>query len=327
MTGPQRYPGASTAYWWQGRWPGSAMDVNALVLHTTESSGLPDYSGGSEAPTLTAVPDMKAKRLIWYQHFDIDVSARALVNAAGGVETNTLNCAQVELVGTCDVAHRGAWGSSLAGVGYMYWPEAPDWAVQGLADFVRWLHASHGVPLSAPPVWLAYGPDSRRPGVSPAAYGASPARMTGAQWTAFRGVCGHSHVPENDHGDPGLFPITKLLAMAAGTYTPEADMTAVDLTDSAIAAVVKAAWDHKEDSPTAAPGTDAGRRMGTFLRYSDANTALLKALGEEILTAVQTGTPTMTDEQVAALGDRIVGALGDGFAIKVADLLAARLAN
>jgi hypothetical protein len=200
------------------------MDVNTLVLHTTETTGLPDYGGGSQAPTLTAIPDMTAKRLIWYQHFDIDVSARALVNAPGGVETNTLNAAQVELGGTCDAAHRGAWGTRLAGVDYVYWPEPPGWALQGLADFLRWLHRGHGVPLTAPPVWLAYGPDPRRPGVTPASYGASPARMTPAQWEAFTGVCGHSHVPENDHGDPGALPITKLLALAGNTLQ-EDDMT------------------------------------------------------------------------------------------------------
>ena len=215
MTRPQRYPGASTTYWWQGKWGGSAMDVNALILHTTETTGLPDYSRGAEAPTLTAMPDMKTKKLTWWQHFDIDVSGRALENRPGGVATNTLNVAQLELGGTCDYAHRSTWGTKHAGVDYVYWPEAPYWALRGVADFLRWLHTNHGVSLTAPAVWLAYGPDSRRAGVQPASYGASPARMTAAQWNAFKGVAGHCHVPENSHGDPGAFPISTLLAMAA----------------------------------------------------------------------------------------------------------------
>ncbi|MEC3995140.1 hypothetical protein VSR01_17020 [Actinacidiphila sp. DG2A-62] len=319
MTRPQRYPGASTDYWWQDRWPGSPMAVNALVMHTTESTGLPDYGGGEQAPTLTAVPDMRGRRLVWHQHFDIDVSARALENRAGGVETNTLNCAQVELVGTCVAAHRGAWGSALAGVDYVYWPEPPDWALEQVAAFVAWLHTNHGVPLAAPPVWLAYGPDPRRPGVSPASYGASPARMTPAQWTSFRGVCGHSHVPENSHGDPGAFPITKLLAMAAGTHTTEDEMTTVDLTPDAIAKLVKAIWDHTENSPTAAPGTDPSRRAGDLLRYGDDHYA--KLLAE--IKAV--GGPVLTDGQVQALADRITAQLGDTLADRVIDRLAARL--
>ncbi|MBQ1166121.1 hypothetical protein KBZ21_49875, partial [Streptomyces sp. A73] len=72
------------------------------VWHSTEGTSLPSYGGGGSAPNLTAKPDFKNKRMVWYQHFDFDPSARALVNRAGGVETNTLNVCQVEVVGTCD---------------------------------------------------------------------------------------------------------------------------------------------------------------------------------------------------------------------------------
>ncbi|WP_327720731.1 hypothetical protein OG381_39330 [Streptomyces sp. NBC_00490] len=34
------------------------------------------------APNLTAVPDLDAKKLKWYQHFDIETSSRALVKYA-----------------------------------------------------------------------------------------------------------------------------------------------------------------------------------------------------------------------------------------------------
>ena len=79
--------------------------------------------------------------------------------------------------------------------------------------------------MTAPKLWLAYGPDSRRPGVSPASYGASPARMSFAQWRRFTGICGHQHVPENAHGDPGNLPIDKILRYAGATTTEEDDMT------------------------------------------------------------------------------------------------------
>jgi hypothetical protein len=210
-TGPQRYPGASTAYWYGSAYPGSAMEVNVVVLHTTEGRTLPDYSGGASAPTLTAVPDLAAKKLKWYQHFDIDTSARALVNLSGGVETNTLNVCQVELVGTCDPTTHTKWGSSP----HVYWPQAPDWALSELAVFLRWMHAEHGVPLSGPAKWPAY----------PSSYGsAAGARMSGAQWNAFSGVCGHLHVPENVHGDPGAIDFNRLIALAKGTTTEEDDM-------------------------------------------------------------------------------------------------------
>ncbi|MBQ1164453.1 hypothetical protein KBZ21_41435, partial [Streptomyces sp. A73] len=43
------------------------------------------YGGGGSAPNLTAKPDFKNKRMVWYQHFDFDTSARALVNRAGAL--------------------------------------------------------------------------------------------------------------------------------------------------------------------------------------------------------------------------------------------------
>lgn len=216
-SGPQIYPGADTTHWWQKTWGGDLMEVNVGVLHTTEGIGLPDYDGGSMAPNLTAVANMTAQKLKWYQHFDIDRSSRALRNLAGGVETNTLNVTQVELDGTCDYTKRESWGSRIAGKDYIYWGNPPDWALQGVADFLAWLHKNHNVPLTGPSMWLTYGPDTRRPGITPASYGASPARMSFAQWEAFKGICGHQHVPENDHGDPGSLPFARLVALAGAT--------------------------------------------------------------------------------------------------------------
>lgn len=218
-TGPQKYPGANTtAAWYQDDFGGDLMEVNVAVLHTTEGRSLPSYGGGATAPNLTAVPDFFAQKLRWYQHFDIDRSSRALVNLAGGVETNTLNVVQVELVGTCDPATHSSWTKS--GYQHVYWPQAPDWALRDLAAFLAWAHTNHGIPLSGPTTWKAY----------PSSYGAANGvRMSFTTWNAFKGVCGHQHVPENLHGDPGALDFTQLLALAAGTTpTPapeETDMT------------------------------------------------------------------------------------------------------
>jgi hypothetical protein len=129
-TGPQRYPGASRSHWYQDHFGGDAMEVNVVVLHTTEGHNLPGYGGGSSAPNLTAVPDLAAKKLKWFQHFDIEVSSRALKNHRGGVETNTLNVCQVELVGTCDPKAHTEW--KHAGDNHIYWPQAPAWALRKL---------------------------------------------------------------------------------------------------------------------------------------------------------------------------------------------------
>lgn len=209
LTGPQKYPGASTAYWYQNNYPGNAMESNVGVMHTTEGTSLPSYSGGSVAPNFTALPDIPNKRIRWYQHFDFDRSSRALVNAAGGVETNTLNVVQIELVGTCDPNHQTSWSGDKAGVDYIYWPDAPDWLLQEVAKFVKWAHENHNVPYTQWPQskWLAY----------PNSYGSSHGqRMTNSQWTNFYGWCGHQHVPEQDHGDPGNLRMDKILAFAQG---------------------------------------------------------------------------------------------------------------
>ncbi|MYX26727.1 N-acetylmuramoyl-L-alanine amidase [Streptomyces sp. SID8381] len=180
------------------------MNPNTLVLHTTEGTSVVSYSNGAEAPNLTALPNFGMKKFDIYQHFALNRSARALVNKSGGVQTNTCNVVQVELVGSCDPAHKKTWGKLKAGIDYVYWPDAPEWAYDALADLIAWMHTNLGIPLSGPSEWPAY----------PSSYGATSARMTFAEWNAFRGICGHLHVPENDHGDPGNIPFAKILAKA-----------------------------------------------------------------------------------------------------------------
>ncbi len=207
--GPQKYPGASTAYWYEGRYPGDRQEVNVVVLHTTEGTSLPTYGSGASAPNFTAVPDLKNKKLIWYQHFYVDTSSRALVNKPGGVQTNTNNVCQVELVGTCDPRTHSKWSSAS----HIYWPQAPEWALKEVAKFLAWMNVNHDVPLSGPSTWLAY-PDS---------YGNNKSRMTGDAWNKFKGICGHQHVPENDHGDPGSLDFAKVIAFAKELVKPVDD--------------------------------------------------------------------------------------------------------
>ncbi|MEU7381559.1 peptidoglycan-binding domain-containing protein [Streptomyces sp. NPDC042207] len=230
-TGPQKIPGASQTYFYgNGQFSGSAMEVNCGVAHTTEGRTVPSYADsqgrrGANAPTVTGMPDCKAKRIRWYQHYDVDESARALVNKLGGVETNTANAFQMELVGTCDPKTRDAWvrAGYKQDVDFIYWPEAPDWALAEVAWLVRWLYDNHGIPLTCVKDWLAYGKDSRRPGVTPASYGASPARMSMSAWRSFKGWCGHQHVPENDHGDPGEMDFARVIQLAKDTGQEDTD--------------------------------------------------------------------------------------------------------
>lgn len=194
------------AQWFQDDFPGASMDPNVVVLHTTEGTTWPGYGGGATAPNYTALPDFKAKRLVWRAHYPDERSARALRNTAGGVETNTLNAVQVELIGTCDPPTHKRWGRTP----HIYWPEAPEWALRDLAAFLADMHKRHGVKLEAPR-FLAY----------PASFGDSPVRFSFAQWRNFYGVCGHQHVPENSHGDPGALNIARVLELARGFAKPK----------------------------------------------------------------------------------------------------------
>lgn len=282
--GPQRYPGADQSHRYQDAYGGDLMEVNVVVLHTTEGRSLPDYGGGASAPNLTAVPDFAARRLRWFQHFDIDVSSRALVNKPGGVATNTLNITQVELVGTCDPVTHRQWGTSP----HVYWPEAPEWALAELAVFLRWMNGQHGVPLSGPKSWPAY----------PSSYGATDARMSFAEWNAFAGICGHMHVPENDHGDPGSIDFNRLLTLAKGTT--EEDYVALTTDDINKIAVAVLTYDGKilipgapETNPTytlASTQTEILKRIDKVAATEVAQTAAITALAKLVGSGADTAT-------------------------------------
>lgn len=314
-TGPQKYPGASIAYWYQNKYGGDSMESNVIVWHTTEGTSLPSYSGGAEAPNFTAKPDFTAKRLVWYQHFDFDVSSRALVNAAGGVETNTLNVCQVEIVGTSDPATHTKWGSSA----HLYTPELPDWAIRDLAAFAKWAHDNHGVPLTSGVTFKAY----------PGSYGTSNGvRMSASTWTTYTGHCGHQHVPENLHGDPGLLPMAAILAVAKGGTIQEDN---VALTTDDINKVADAVFKKllNTDDVLTAP-TDASdyatNKFWAWKTHIQDVTNRVHALGKKVddLSAVE-----LTEQQIATLASAVAAdpALAEQIAEKVATKLAERLAE
>lgn len=152
------------------------------VLHTTETTTLPGYRDGRDAPHLTGVPDFAAEEIRWYQHFDSDRPSRALVGG-GAVETNNDSAFQVELVGTCTKSGPG-----------LYWPDAPEWALSEVRLMMRRVGEDRGIPFVQPSEgWLSY----------PESYGTSRVRMSPHEWDDYAGWCGHQHAPYNDHGDPG----------------------------------------------------------------------------------------------------------------------------
>jgi len=143
-----------------------------LVWHTTEGYGLPSYVGSN--PHFTLDP----KTGVLYQHQPVTGAARALANASGGVETNTRGAIQVELIGFA--AQTQTWS---------------DDTYAEVAELARWIEKHCGVPRSCD---VTFG-------------GPPGQRMSADKWNAYSGHCGHQHVPENDHWDPGAFRIDKVL--------------------------------------------------------------------------------------------------------------------
>lgn len=159
------------------------------VLHTTEGDSyggaLAAYRANRSAPHFTVAGAQV------YQHVPINRASRSMQNLPGGVETNRWSAVQIEVV-----AHAA---------NPVWLPET----IEATRNLMAWVEQQTGVRANAPR-FLAY----------PASYGLkAPQRMGNQAWMRWDGWCGHQHVPENDHGDPGAIPITALLVR--GPLTPE----------------------------------------------------------------------------------------------------------
>jgi len=157
------------------------------VLHTTESTTFSprsdSYGGWHQSyPHFTLVE--RPSGVTIYQHIPIDTAARALLNVRGGVPTNHARAIQIEIVG------RARQSAKLS--------EA---LIDALARWMRWVEEQAGVRRAAP-----------LPFLGAEAYGAKGAgRMSFEEWMKFDAWCGHQHVPENKHWDPGHININELL--------------------------------------------------------------------------------------------------------------------
>ena len=169
-----------------------------ICLHTTETRGWPGYQGGATAPHLTVMALPMERKLVAKQQTSLNVAARALRNEDGGVQTNRDTVYQWELVGTCDPAYAAKYPDAYK------WYDADDWALDQLSVMIANVAVVKGVLLQAP-VFLPY----------PSSYGnKNGQRFSLSQWDNFNGVCGHQHVPENVHGDPGSLNVARMLGQA-----------------------------------------------------------------------------------------------------------------
>lgn len=189
------YPSANrTARYWPNGGGILQSSLDKLVLHSTETTGLPSYSNGGTAPDLTIDPWGETLK-VW-QHFrSVAMSAKALRDT-GGFAENRDHVAQVEIIGYSDPRQVSSG---------KYLPTAPDEVLRRIAEVTAWFHVEWGIPLAKPTQPWPYYPNS---------YGKNNgARMSTAQFDAYSGILGHLHVPDSVHGDPSL-DIDKVLAFA-----------------------------------------------------------------------------------------------------------------
>lgn len=141
-----------------------------LVWHTTEGASIVGavgaYKSAGVCPHFTIYVDHGKRTL--YQHLPVNRAASALRHPANTPSTNTANAIQVEICGFAS--------------------ESPDWPMSKyhyLHELARWIHTHCEVPMTEGVDWK------------------HPTRLTESEFIRYEGHCGHMHVPNNDHGDPG----------------------------------------------------------------------------------------------------------------------------
>lgn len=151
-----------------------------IVLHTTEGS---TAAGAFAAYRSKRVwPHFTVEESRIWQHIDTGVSASAILNRAGGVETNRSHAIQIELVAFAGLRKDPETLASTARLG-------------------RWIEETHGVAR-------------RWPAGRPQWQGAAHNRSR-SLWTTQGGWYGHSQVPENTHWDPGYLSDEELETLMA----------------------------------------------------------------------------------------------------------------
>lgn len=171
--------------------------MSCVVLHTTES----------DPGTCEAVANYLVQ--MGYEPHEVfdpsngdgvillpmSANGKALLNLPGGVETNNRGGVyQIEIVGRAvDVPnYDDDWYARLR---------------QRIIEVCEFTGTSHVFPLPFQPY--------------PQSYGKNLVRMTFDEWQVFEGCCGHMHVPENDHGDPGALDVTRLQPLPKDETMPD----------------------------------------------------------------------------------------------------------
>lgn len=182
--GPDGGTWADQTYPWRGVW------------HTTEGgwdASISSFRSKRIPPHLLVDPVTRRRG----QLVSLNRSSYALENDPGGVETNREHAIQIEVVGYARQSHLLA------------------------DDALRWLGEEVVRPLAAAVPIRFWSPPFYGEGAGwTLATESARQRMSFEAWRSFDGWCGHQHVPENAHWDPGALNVARILDFARPT-TPE----------------------------------------------------------------------------------------------------------
>lgn len=205
------------------------------VLHTTESSWFrPEpstYYGHTSYPHFTEAPDAI------YQHIPISRAARALKNLSGGVQTNTDKAIQVEIVATAqrDPAHSITKLTTAR--------------KERLRKLMIWIEQQTGI---KPTAVTFYDDKSGFTLATPTAR----QRMSFDRWDNYDAWCGHQHVPENDHWDPGIPDMAFLLTRNNSAQEDFLMAAALDDNDARKAIIRDWFWEYLGRGPNSVEERD-----------------------------------------------------------------------
>lgn len=162
----------------------------ALVLHTTETRGMPRYNGGDTAPHYT----FDARRLTWHEHASPTSGYVGTLNGHSTGGHGNCQALQVEIIAFSD-------SIAAAEVGGFWVGDFKDEQYAELARFFAWAQAYHRIGGSV------YGPPLPNPWRAGAD---SPLRLSPDEWDAFTGLTAHGAVPLNTHWDTGVLDLDRI---------------------------------------------------------------------------------------------------------------------
>lgn len=234
-----------------------------ICLHSTETGSWPGYQSGATAPHFTIDPRTGAAR----QHIPLTRAARALEHPRGTPETNRAGVIQIEIIGSADLAFSKKHG-------YLFMPSLTQAQLSTIGALVAKIRAAvPGVPLASTVDWVHHP----RPG-----YGAGYPRLTTAQFSTYRGILGHQHVPNNSHGDPGALNVAAMIkGISPAPPKPPAPAPSKDDEMPTPNEIAKAIWAYPVPRPGNTP-VNAGSQLGSANVLSWRNDKTLKALTKTI---------------------------------------------